>query len=338
MARIPKALKGDFSCDMVQHYALDPSDVSALYNELTNTSFLNTLFKGFSDPMDNIISLKAYPCVTPILTGVAVDKRPIKIGGVATTTATGRPLVFSTSRMFNMGTAVISTSGDNDFTWSSSYASMAAYLPFIGWVHLNYGLDLGLTIQLAYTFDLITGMCTAYLYDPVTNFTFYSGSGKFGVDIPIGSQNFGELGSNYINYGSAMIDSAKNAIAALVNVIAGNYAMAGTEYKKSLESLGDAIYPAAKIASAAPSGNVSGGMCAFTQPTTPFIIVIRPNLQVPGNFYSLYGRISMKSATLSSLTGFTKIAEVHVEGSDFSGATAGEMGEIERLLKEGVIL
>jgi hypothetical protein len=67
----------------------------------------------------------------------------------------------------------------------------------------------------------------------------------------------------------------------------------------------------------------------------PFIIIERPNYSVPDFFTKYEGRVSNKTANLGSVSGFTMVEAVHLDGIT---ATTGEILEMESLLKAGVIL
>lgn len=69
-----------------------------------------------------------------------------------------------------------------------------------------------------------------------------------------------------------------------------------------------------------------------------YVRVVEPNLQIPTNYYELYGGLCNLTVPLSTLKtkGYTKCANVHMTG--FTNATSEEIAEIESLLLSGVIL
>lgn len=68
----------------------------------------------------------------------------------------------------------------------------------------------------------------------------------------------------------------------------------------------------------------------------PFIIISRPEQNVPENYGRFYGYPSNVYTSLGSIRGYTEVGSVHVNG--LSGATLEEIEEIENLLHGGVIL
>lgn len=79
------------------------------------------------------------------------------------------------------------------------------------------------------------------------------------------------------------------------------------------------------------TGNGAGMSIQF-----PFIIVSRPEQNIPDNYGKFYGYPSNVYARIGSVRGYTEIGSVHVNG--LTGATLDEVEEVERLLKGGVIL
>ena len=82
------------------------------------------------------------------------------------------------------------------------------------------------------------------------------------------------------------------------------------------------------------SGSISGN-AGIMGDYQPFIIVTRPISDKPSTFNNNLGQTYNKSARIGDLSGFTIVEEAHIEGMT---ATDAEKQEIERLLKEGVIV
>ena len=82
-------------------------------------------------------------------------------------------------------------------------------------------------------------------------------------------------------------------------------------------------------------GNISGGV-SLMDDFVPYLIVHRPIQSLAQNYAQNKGYTSNISAALSSLNGYTEVEYIHLDG--ISGATDAELNEIERLLKEGVII
>lgn len=69
------------------------------------------------------------------------------------------------------------------------------------------------------------------------------------------------------------------------------------------------------------------------------VVTYNPKIIGVSNDYgNLYGYPLGISISLSALTGFTVISNVHVEGVDFERATLNEINEIQKFLHDGIIL
>lgn len=89
--------------------------------------------------------------------------------------------------------------------------------------------------------------------------------------------------------------------------------------------------PASVQRSGSFSGNGAGMGIQY-----PFIIISRPEQNVPENYGRFYGYPSNVYTSLGSIRGYTEVGSVHVNG--LSGATLEEIEEVENLLHGGVIL
>ena len=69
------------------------------------------------------------------------------------------------------------------------------------------------------------------------------------------------------------------------------------------------------------------------------VIIYRPKMQdVDADYNHLYGKPLGEVRTLSELSGYTEIGEVHIDGEDFASATETEMAMLQEALLNGVIL
>lgn len=109
------------------------------------------------------------------------------------------------------------------------------------------------------------------------------------------------------------------------------------------------LYPASQAASAASSklgsllnmnidmarsGNISAEVGQFNY-LEPYLIITRINPDIPDNYNSLFGKPCNKYLKLSSLTGYTVVDNIHLDGVT---CTEKEKNIIDKLLKSGVIL
>ena len=67
----------------------------------------------------------------------------------------------------------------------------------------------------------------------------------------------------------------------------------------------------------------------------PYIVIESPRGCLPNNQNAIMGYPSFMTATLGSLSGYTEVDTIHLEGIP---CTESELVEIEQLLKGGVVL
>lgn len=79
----------------------------------------------------------------------------------------------------------------------------------------------------------------------------------------------------------------------------------------------------------------STGCSAGLGPQYPYVIVSRPEQSVPGGYGGMYGFPCNKSKSLGSLSGYTEVGAIHLEGVP---CTQQELDEIYSMLQGGVIL
>ncbi len=209
------------------------------------------------------------------------------------------------------------------------HTTIQIYLPFIGLQTLDTNLIMGKTISLYYTFDLFTGALVATI--EVGGSVLYTYSSSCMTTIPITSENW------------------TNMIRSLIS-ICGETATLADQIEKARASkhpqpltggtiAGYALSTEVNILEAfTPSVSRSGGLSSnvgMMAPQVPYLIITR---KVPAisEYQALYeGYQSLITSTLSSLSGWTEVHEVHLENIP---ATSDEIAEIESLLKRGVII
>ena len=190
------------------------------------------------------------------------------------------------------------------------------FLPYIGYQSLNPSDVIGTTMQVIYTIDLLTGSCVAAI--------IIDGSVKY--------QFTGDCG-----YKMSLTDSGTSAIplkgiSTAISVAGSAVSSVSDGGGSVLDTIGSGLNSAR--ADATRGGQMSGNSgCMGAQ--TPHIIMTYPNLSLPKNFGHLKGYPSNGYTFLSTITGYTKVSEIHLEGFE---CTSDELAEIEELLKDGVYL
>ena len=218
------------------------------------------------------------------------------------------------------------------------YTKAEIYLPYIGTHPISIDDIMGKTITIKYHVDVLSGSCTAYV--KCGRSVLYSFIGQCSSSIPIGANDW----TNVIT-GALTIATAIGSMVATGGSSAPMGANATPQQIEHAEAMHTAamIREGGSVASTAvnvlkpsigKSGSMSGtgGLMAIQK---PYLILTRPRQAVPGSQNHYMGYPSFITTALGSISGYTEVEEVHLDGIP---ATDNEIAEIEKLLRGGVYL
>ena len=268
---------------------------------LWSSDFVEQLKKLFSDPMQAIIGLhKVYSPVQT--TGQGTIKCGYLDSGVPS------KLVSEQYVTVDCGSVDMQEYFGNVFDYSP-YTEISIYLPFIGIRQLDPSDVMRSTISVKYHIDVLTGACLAEVnvQRDASGGTLYTFSGDAAVQYPVSS-------GSYMGIVSGLVGVA-------TSLVSGNM----------LPALGGATRLHTNVER---SGSFTGNSGAMGS-KVPYIIISRPQTAMANKFETLSGYPSNTYTPLSACKGFTQVKYCHVENLY---ATETEKNEIERMLKEGVIL
>lgn len=268
---------------------------------LWSSDFVEQLKKLFSDPMQAIIGLhKVYSPVQT--TGQGTIKCGYLDSGVPS------KLVSEQYVTVDCGSVDMQEYFGNVFDYPP-YTEISIYLPFIGIRQLDPSDVMRSTISVKYHIDVLTGACLAEVnvQRDASGGTLYTFSGDAAVRYPVSS-------GSYMGIVSGLIGVA-------TSLVSGNL----------LPALGGATRLHTNVDR---SGSFTGNSGAMGS-KVPYIIISRPQTAMADKFETLSGYPSNTYTPLSACKGFTQVKYCHVESLS---ATETEKNEIERLLKEGVII
>lgn len=325
--------------NMNSTYALTRALMSSLLSELNNNNiFGNQVSKLFSSPIDNIVSLHCFPFniktlllnAYPSLSSADSD---IQISVVRMTTQ-GFYIGLLPCPVVDLGSYAISRHFNN-FLDYSPYTKIELYLPYIGFEVLDTDVVMGNTIGIKYAIDLMTGKCTAYvsLVDGTDETVILVRDGQCGSEIQVAGGDGAALARNMLRVAVGATTGALGlAGGALGGASAGKVLSGGAGLISSTTTavLNGLQYDVKK-------GGSSSSFNSKYAPQNAYLIFTRPTVVEPSTYAHTFGYPSGATKTLSSLTGFTQVEKVHVEGAGFERATANELTEIDTLLKSGVI-
>lgn len=283
---------------------------------LWSTDFVDTIKKILQSPMDSLISLALFP-VKPPTDGAHNISLGYIDSGVSALRVSDQFMTVQTS-------GLVVPHKYNSYLDYAPYTSAEIFLPFIGFCPLNINDVMGKSVDVTYNIDLLSGVCTAIVHANAQS--LYSYSGNMAMFLPLSAGNWARMLTPIFG----MVGGVTSLAAGIGGVMSG---------APLLSSTGAAVRGAESIGnmsgnSVSRSGGISGN-AGIMGDYQPFIVVTRPINDKPTTYDTNLGQTYNKSARLGTLSGFTVIEEAHIEGMN---ATDAEKQEIERLLKEGVIL
>lgn len=304
------------NCGLFTMYTPTLAQIQALGAFLWTGLFDPDNFKKlFTNPMDCIIGLGILPCAPS-----SAGSKNIKFGSVDSGISSS--YITTQYKQFECGSVKIDKQVGSFLDYLETKISI--FLPFIGFRELATADVMGGTISVTYNVDCLTGSCVAFVKHSARG-VMYAFNGSCIANVPLSGTNF-----------SGAIQNAVSTVASGVGVLAG---MASGAAPLTAMSAASMLTSAANTAlNAKPnvqrSGNI-GGAAGLLSGKKPFVIIERPNYSVPDFIENYEGRVCNKSAILGNLSGFTMVEKIHLDNID---ATAEELNEIDKLLKEGVIL
>lgn len=292
------------------------SQLNKLASFLWSTDFVDTIKKILQSPMDALISLALFP-VNPPTDGTHNIALGYIDSGVAAPRVADQFMTVQTS-------GLVVPHKYNSYLDYAPYTRAEIFLPFIGFQPININDIMGKSVDVVYNIDLLSGVCTAIVH--ANGQSLYSYSGNMAMFLPLSAGNWARMLTPIFG----MVGGIATMGAGIGGVISGAPLLASTSMSvRGAESIGNLDGN-----SVSRSGGISGN-AGIMGDYQPFIVVTRPINDKPSTYDSNIGQTYNKSARLGTLSGFTVVEEAHIEGMN---ATEDEKQEIERLLKEGVIL
>lgn len=318
---VPFPIIGATNLGMITLWKVTQADINNIGQILWSSSFFDTLVKSFYSPIDAIISLNLIPSIGNVYT---YGTGKIALGNYDTNITASK----LASQFFDvdMGTYTF------DEYWSSAldynpYTTIQLFLPYIGMVNLSPDDVMSKTIHVVYVCDVLTGQLNARVFvSTETGETLlYTFNGNFAINIPITGANYSEVYKAAIQ---GTVGLAKNVI--------------GMGSGSPMAVAGSAIDMASDTANAISSAKIqyqNGSSMSLTSgylaPQFCYVIITRPIQSLASDYNKFVGYPSNVTAKLSTLSGFTKVEDIHLENLS---ATDSEIDEIETLLKNGVII
>lgn len=322
----------------------------AVYPVITNIRGITDILKRAQT--DDIIrgyiySCIAYPFVIPT-DSLSDGEMTFSFGSTDRTITIEHGKVIINPKYLVLATFNVSDYGV-EFDYISSISKYELYVPFGGYVQLNYSQIVGKKLSIVYSIiNYTTGEGTFYVLNITDNIILTSGQCMLGIKMPLSTTNALEVSNNEQNIMTSLaLKTIATTVGAVMGVVAGfatggasgalmayGSVVAGTT---SLATAGGTAitqlntnYDRAQIDNIASNGGLYNAL-------TPKLRISKP---VPksddANYAKFYGRPTKETHKLSELKGFTIVDDIHLE--NIASASDSEHNMIKSLLKEGIIL
>lgn len=277
---------------------------------LWSSDFFEQVKKLFNDPMQAIIGL--HKVFSPVQSS---GQGSIKCGYLDSSVPS--KLVSEQYVTVDCGAVSLQEYFGNVFDYPP-FTDISIYLPFIGVRRLDPSDIMRATVSVKYHVDVFTGACLAdvNVKRDASGGVLYTFPGSCSVQYPLSS-------GSYMGIVSTIASTVVGAVTAPTPLGMGATILGG------LTNLAFNSH-----ANVERSGSFTGNTGAMGS-KIPYLIISRPQTAMADKFETLSGYPSNTYTPLSACKGFTQVKYCHVENLS---ATETEKGEIERLLKEGVIL
>ena len=279
-----------------------------------------TIASIIGDPINAIIQLTEW-AVTPV---DGPSKSPV-ICNIAATELK-MPTIPNQFMQFDCGTIEIPREY-SDFRDYEPYTRLSLFLPFVG--DVNISTNDCITphkIHVIYNIDFLSGVaCAEVLVDDDVRYAYQA---AMCAAIPVTSSDASRLLASLI--GAAVGTIGGGIMGSIVGGTTGSRIAA----RSRIGGVSDAALSPINGIQTQRTGSISANTGLLGE-MKPYVLVTRPISVVADQYKSLLGQPYQLDGTLGSQKGFVKVREVHLDGIT---ATESEKEEIERLLKEGVIL
>lgn len=323
-----------------------------LFQQVFDPQWWDTWLVG--DVTSAIISLKMYPFKVSDPPSQP-EEIPVKILDAYLLSNISYVELSKTTATLSFGYIDIPTT--NSFLDYEPYLILRLYLPFYGYITLDNSRVLGKRLFINYLVDYTSGRATIYVdvgnqTTPYDSVSYFTGTCILSVDIPLSNNNgsmnnmnaFMSIFSLSMGVASGSTLTQTSSLQNTFNPLTGlvNRRMEKvTSTQLETEALGgvkSGLWSAFEASRPhAYQGQGAQGNGGWYGPLNCFLLKEQLNVEgYPDNIKSYYGMPLMENVFLNTLTGFTQVSDIHIDG--LGVATASEIQEVETLLLNGVIL
>ena len=301
---------GALSSGAVKAFDVTPNAVTQMFTKLWDSSIfdITTFQKLVESPLDSLVQFQCVP-IAPHTQGTG----HIMLGNFDTEAVADK--IDQEYYTIDCGTLKVEEFWGSALDYNP-YTECTLWVPMVGFREVDVNDIMGKTIHLKYNYSIFDGNLTAQLM--CGNAVLYKWPGNVLETIPV----------------TQRVNQKMKAIASGVADIVGG-AVKGGGAGAVTAGISAAINVAFAQTNVSRSGSMEGSV-GLLDDFMPFLIIKRPIQSLAAGFKTQKGYPSNISAVLSSCSGYTEVEYIHLTG--ITGATDTELEDIERLLKEGVII
>ena len=310
---------------MLRVYRMTSENLSKFNKFLWSDLFdVNTFKKLFTDPMQAVLNLNISPINVDVL-----GPSEIKLGNI--NTGVQGEMCQQQYQRIDFGKIRLNEYWAS-FADYSPYTRLSIYLPYVGVQSLSIDDVMNGIIQLVGYCDVLTGSILYVLKSNQVNraghshnSVLYSWGGNCQYQIPLTANNM-----------SSVISSITGTAGSVLGAIGATVATGGLTAPIAVGTIGSAVTNTLNAKTQIQRGGGVGGATGMFGVQRPYLILERPEQRTIQDFGGQIGNPADVTDYLGNFSGFVKVKAVHVE--NVTGATEAEQTEIERLLKDGVII
>lgn len=282
---------------------------------------LNSFRKIVADPMDVILGLSIVPVDVP-----SSSTAEVNVGNIGT----GIYMLKASSQYVEVDCGTIDVhENDHSYLDYSPYTKVTLILPYIGAQELSIDEINGQTLGVKYHVDVLSGACVAFV--TIGGNVVHQYAGQCAVSIPITSKDFTQTIQ-------AICQLVGAGIGAGVGIAASGGMSAPITAAMVAGGTSAAASGAMNVVNSKPTFSKTGsiaGSAGLLAVQKPYLIFEKPKKCKPGDQQTYTGYPSIITRSLGSLSGFTQVRDIHLNGIP---CTDSERDEMLTLMREGIIL
>ena len=312
------------------HTCVDATTLFDFLHDILSGTLTNfSLASFFQQNSDYITSISFYPVDTNLFISASATLSVIPIGNkLATATNPVKSIVYWKNyvQLFSLSIARVY----DNFLDFEPYTRIKLSIPYFGFVDIPTEYAYTDDINGYVSIDFSSGKATLYVYRGTTTL-ITTKTVQISVSVPIGKTNAEDQQRNKVLHG---IQAGISGGIIALGVSAGNPLITGAGVAKAGSILTNALNDSLIRLTSYDGGDGNTSMLAVDKSVRR--IVERPQNVVMPDAH-LVGKPCRQTLSLASLTGFTKVGDIHFDPQG-ERIFQDEMDEIVNLLHAGVIL